>query len=470
VQLYYIDDYLKTYREEIHLEDIPEEMNGGALPVAKRRKTKRKALSEAEYLKEAFEQPTKKAKKAKIEKVAEATASEVATIQEEVEDLEADKISPERTRSGTAATTSQSAPEQPSIPKKKRKHNVRKLKESKYVEEEDQIAEATKLVTRKVRRKKVNDDAVQKALELAKQIEIPAEVLTKESSAAVAQEVIKAAEVVQELAATEAKGLALVTSEEAQEGNTAASEAPDSSKAPEGISETLHTDVEIVELGSSSSSDIRSNSPLSSSSTTSSDPDDIPLSKVYSTLNKALPPSPSTKTTKKPDHDTFVPMYPSVQGRIVDMQQMRIDACKNLPADHPLQPPVIEPIQYIPAAAEGESDCVGTDLANTIVSSSTPNSPTTQTTEIPELSIIPDLESHYSGELPEYVSNSQIASDIASDEVMTEYPTQHEPNPEMATKTNNDFVLIPELSVPELTVPEQTASEQSTSELSTNSQ
>jgi len=88
----------------------------------------------------------------------------------------------------------------------------------------------------------------------------------------------------------------------------------------------------------------------------------------------------------------------------------------------PLQPPVIEPIQFIPAASEGESDCLGTDLANTIVSSCTPNSPTTQTTEIPDPSIISNLEIHYSGELPEYVSNSQIASDIASDEAMTECP------------------------------------------------
>ena len=124
---------------------------------------------------------------------------------------------------------------------------------------------------------------------------------------------IKATEVVKELVATKAEGLAMVIAEKAQEGNTVVSEAPGSSEAPEGNSETLHTDVEIVELGSSSPSDIRSNSPSSSSSsTTSSDPDDIPLSKVYSTIDKALPPSPSTKTTKKPDHDTFVPMYPSV--------------------------------------------------------------------------------------------------------------------------------------------------------------
>jgi len=110
------------------------------------------------------------------------------------------------------------------------------------------------------------------------------------------------------------------------------------------------------------------------------------LSKAYSSLNKTLSPSTSTKITEKP-YDTFVPMYPSVEERFISMQQRRIDACKHLPADHPLQPPVIEPIQFIPAAAEGESDHVGTDLAETIVSS-TPNSPTTQTIEIPEPSII----------------------------------------------------------------------------------
>jgi len=449
---------------------VLQEMYGGTVKVAKSRKTNRKPLTEVEYLEDAFEQLARKARKAKKDKASEATGSEVATIKEQVEDLEADKILTDRTRNGKATTTSQSAPEQPFIPKRKRKHVVRKLKESKYVEDEEQVTEATQLVLREVWRKKVNDDVVQKALELAKQIEIPVEVLIKDSSAAAAKEVIKAAEVVQELAATEAEGLALVTSEQAQEGNTAASEAPDSPEAPEGIYETLHTVVEIVQLGSSSSSDIGSSSPSSSSSTTSSDLDDIPLSKFYTTLNKALTPSPSTKTTKKPDYDTFVSMYPSIEERLIGMQQRRIDACKNLIADHPLQPPLIEAIQSTPAAAECESDCVGTYLANTIVSSFTPNSPTNQTTKIPEPSIIPDLESHYSGELPEYVSNSQMASDIASDEVMAEHPPQHEPNPQMATTTNNDFVPIHEIIVPELTVPEQTASEQNASELTTNSQ
>jgi len=185
------------------------------------------------------------------------------------------------------------------------------------------------------------------------------------------------------------------------------------------------------------------------------------LSKDYSSLNKTLSPSTSTKTTQKSD-DTFVPMYPYVEERLISMQQRRIDACKHLPADHPLQPPIIESIQFIPAAVENESDHVGTDLAETIVSSK-PNSPTTQTIEIPESSIISNLESHYSGELLEYVSNSQIDFNIVSDEVMTECPPQHTPNSEMATSTNIDFVPILEILVPELTVPKQTASEQSAS-------
>jgi len=104
---------------------------------------------------------------------------------------------------------------------------------------------------------------------------------------------------------------------------------------------------------------------------------------------------------------------------MIGLQQRRNDACKHLPVDHPLQPSVIEPIQFIPAAAEGGSDLVRTDLASETNVSSKPNSPSTQNIDIPESSILSNLESHYSGELPEYVSNQQIVSDIAFDEVMT---------------------------------------------------
>jgi hypothetical protein len=95
----------------------------------------------------------------------------VPSIQDEVQDLEPAKILNRRTRSGKSVGSSQSLPPQPSILKKKRKHSVRKLKESTYVmEEDDQVEAATELVTREVRRKKAADTAaaLQKHLRLLK--------------------------------------------------------------------------------------------------------------------------------------------------------------------------------------------------------------------------------------------------------------------------------------------------------------
>ena len=73
-------------------------------------------------------------------------------------------------------------------------------------------------------------------------------------------------------------------------------------------------------------------------------------------------------------------MYPSVEERLIDMQQRRIDVCKNLSADHPLQPPIIDPIQFVHVDAEGADDHIETDIANIDVSSSQPISQT-QTAE-----------------------------------------------------------------------------------------
>jgi len=169
VQLYYIHDHLQSTGENIQLEDILDQMYGGALPVAKSRKTKRKALTKDEYLDDASEQPAKKAKKAKKDKVAEATGSGLSTIQEEVQDLEPVKVLNKRTKSGKEVVPSPPQPAQLSVPRRKRKHVVRKLKIAFEEEEEDENA------------------ALKKALQLAKEIEIPAEVLAKESTVEVAQ-------------------------------------------------------------------------------------------------------------------------------------------------------------------------------------------------------------------------------------------------------------------------------------------
>jgi len=100
VQMYFIHDHLQSTEEEIQLKDILDEMYGGALKVAKSRKTKRKPLSKAEYLEEASEQPARKAKKAKKEKVVEETGYSLQTIQEEVKDLGHTEVIGKRTRSG----------------------------------------------------------------------------------------------------------------------------------------------------------------------------------------------------------------------------------------------------------------------------------------------------------------------------------------------------------------------------------
>jgi len=91
------------------MEDVPEDMFGGALPVAKSRETKKRALTEAEYLDDASEQPSNKAKKAMKEKGSiqvDEVGLAVPTIQEEVQDLVPAEVMNKRTRSGMSAEIS----------------------------------------------------------------------------------------------------------------------------------------------------------------------------------------------------------------------------------------------------------------------------------------------------------------------------------------------------------------------------
>ena len=57
-------------------------------------------------------------------------------------------------------------------------------------------------------------------------------------------------------------------------------------------------------------------------------------------------------------------MYPSALDRIGALSQMRVDICAKLPADHPLQPPIIYCLQSIPADAEGADEPAGSVSAN----------------------------------------------------------------------------------------------------------
>jgi len=152
VRVIFILKHYETTGETIRMEDVPETMFGGALPIASKKKRK---LSKEEYLSKATEEASepqkKKTKKAKVATQAEATLSGMPTIQEEVQNLEPAKILNKRTRSGKQAEPSPPQPAQPSIHKKKRKHVARKLK---IAPEEEEVEEATDIISREVRKKK----------------------------------------------------------------------------------------------------------------------------------------------------------------------------------------------------------------------------------------------------------------------------------------------------------------------------
>jgi len=78
-------------------------MYGGALPIAKSRKSKKRAISEAEYVEDAPEPASKKAKKSKAASQEQLTAPEVLTIQQEAHELNAYEVLDKRTRSKKSA-------------------------------------------------------------------------------------------------------------------------------------------------------------------------------------------------------------------------------------------------------------------------------------------------------------------------------------------------------------------------------
>ena len=149
VRVNFILKHYETTRETIKIEDVPETMYGGALSVTSKRKrklTKEEYLSEAEDDDEASEHQKKKAKKAKVAPQVVATGSDRPSIQEEVQDLDPVKVLNKRTRSGKSAETSQPQSAHSTIPKKKRKIAIKKLKEASLVEEDShQETEGRKL-------------------------------------------------------------------------------------------------------------------------------------------------------------------------------------------------------------------------------------------------------------------------------------------------------------------------------------
>jgi hypothetical protein len=166
-------------------------------------------------------------------------------------------------------------------------------------------------------------EALQKALELSKEIEVPASSLVKKDAAVVAEEVILATEDLQQQVTSEAENLMLVVS------------------SSEDVQKDVTSEpVEVVNVESDSDSSI------SSTSSSSSDYDDIPLGQRYLNLTKGQP--TSTKIHKKPSQTvSFEPMGPLIYQKIGAMSERRNQICERLPLNHPLQPQVIKPLNMV---------------------------------------------------------------------------------------------------------------------------
>jgi hypothetical protein len=121
------------------------------------------------------------------------------------------------------------------------------------------------------------------------------------------------------------------------------------------------------------------------------------------------------------------------------LAQMRFNVCARLPADHPFQPPMIEPLQSIPTDAENLGELAVPVSGNHESSSSSHPKPTTHTLEP---SVLENLINHYSGELPGVEPNLEKASKVAYSEVALEKP------PTTSTKRTNSLNNLPRYLCP----------------------
>jgi len=391
VRVMYMKEYFEMAGQTINISDIPDEMYGGALPIAKSRRSTKRAMTEAEYVEDAPELAAKKAKKSKATASQDKLVdSDVLTIQQEAQELNASEVLDKRTRSKKEVDTAQSS--------KKRKMAIRKLRQASLAAEDEPEEAATSLVTREVLKRK--------ALKIDAQIPVPSNVLLQEESIKAAQTRIELTKDLQQLVPS--RELLKAPEEKATKSEAATSEA-----APSRGNLDVSNSANYIEVESGSETSIHSQD--------SSDLDDVTLSLIYKDL------SPSTKPTQKANTKPFEPVYPAILKSIGEMSQMRVDLCNKLPADHPLQPSIIEPLNIelddTHTSTSTHSNQPQTDTCEP--SNSQPKSPT----KTFEPNVLDQLVSHYSGELPEVASELHKASEVASDEVASESPHHQSPKP-----------------------------------------
>ncbi|RHN51473.1 hypothetical protein MtrunA17_Chr6g0468941 [Medicago truncatula] len=179
-------------------------------------------------------------------------------------------------------------------------------------------------------------------------------------------------------------------------------------KKGKGISEDIASESASGALLSGKSSDLLahvnsqtlSSSPSSSSSST--DLDDIPLSQHY---KKPLPKSKTTKTSNLPQTSSLEPS--NIDERTISLSERRIEVCKRLSADHPFEPPIIQTLNVIQPSSEPSPSQPSSNIPQ-------PSSPST----------LFSLEKHLGGEMSVTL---QKASKIVPKKIVLE--NQQPPSP-----------------------------------------
>jgi len=97
VRVIYMKEYFEMTGQTNKISDIPDEMYGGALPIAKSRKSLKRKMIEAEYLDDTSEQIAKIAKTTAPQP--NPTASDVLLLQQEAQELDAFEVLTKKSRS-----------------------------------------------------------------------------------------------------------------------------------------------------------------------------------------------------------------------------------------------------------------------------------------------------------------------------------------------------------------------------------
>ncbi|RHN55346.1 hypothetical protein MtrunA17_Chr5g0416811 [Medicago truncatula] len=478
VQRAYIMDHYKTYNQKISLKDVPDQMYGGELPVAKSRKSKKKQITKEEYLAEnATEVGAQKHKKAKKVK------SAMSTILEEVEDLDDVPLIKKRTRSTqeTAeqpaseqagleqAASDQAASEKPPSPKNKREAALQTIKRKrsnltrnlKTAEgRRAQMLEELKenwdedSSPKKAKRTATSEPIVMPSFEMTEEMrqyarEVSASKIAekkrlKEVFEKERDERLKAAGYVPtpDIAALASEletvqyGATLLSQALKNKQASGATSSDPVSKAPEAV----HPEAQSSGNPSNAPTNTQIPSLPSSPSSSSTESDDQPLSQHIDKLLK-------TKPTKLTDLGTL-----DWEQTQIEFSKNRIKLCEkfNLPPTHPLYPDNPEPVSVQQTQPNPEPTTNSTtQKASEVASDAT----TSETPQHQEYSTLHNLEKHLGGEMqPTPTKASKTVPEKTVLETQTETQT------------------IPEQTVQEQTASEQVAPDQTTSDQTTEQQ